>query len=365
MAAVGLSDLYRYGTRFLGYVLVVAIVGGGLVAAGVFLLSNGEFNGFQADGARALLGVLVGVLGVLLTVSGGVGLVHKLVADAAMTGLVAGRAQVSATEDATAETDTADEETGGESTTGSAAATTDEASPEPDDASADRSEPDTEPIEDTEPPAREPSTAPTEAAQADSTPRSDRNEPATGADRADGPAEPAPEPAADSEPDPHPEPEPEPRPEQETEPGPGPEPKAEAAPDSGAEEAGTEPQEWTPPDPAEFDTGPSDLDEPDGWEAEPVEEPAGTGSDDARTTDDLFGGESADDQSDLFGGESTDEEPDLFGGEADEPAPSDEPADRPTDDQSPAEDETPADEGVDGFEVSGDDDPLSDALDDE
>ena len=44
MSAVGLTDVYRYGTRFLGTLLVVAGVGGGLIAAGYVLIQNGSLD---------------------------------------------------------------------------------------------------------------------------------------------------------------------------------------------------------------------------------------------------------------------------------------------------------------------------------
>ncbi|WP_424003907.1 hypothetical protein ACOZ4I_05760 [Haloarcula salina] len=93
MSAVGLTDVYRYGTKFLGALLVVAGVGGGLVAAGYVLIQNGSLDALSGNaGYRALLGVVVGALGCLLLVSGLIGLFHKLVADATMAGAVAARA---------------------------------------------------------------------------------------------------------------------------------------------------------------------------------------------------------------------------------------------------------------------------------
>ncbi|MFC7027912.1 hypothetical protein ACFQH8_11270 [Halomicroarcula sp. GCM10025710] len=47
MTAVGLADVYRYGTRFLGALLVVALVSGLLVGAGVALVGTGQLASFS------------------------------------------------------------------------------------------------------------------------------------------------------------------------------------------------------------------------------------------------------------------------------------------------------------------------------
>jgi hypothetical protein len=165
-------------------------------------------------------------------------------------------------------------------------------------------------------------------------------------------------------------------------------------------EPSTEPQEWTPPDPAEFDTASEEPATDDDWEAdesapaddwgadEPASaddrdtgpeadsEPTGVGGLDADGADQhdavtqdtrLFDESSGADTSsgprttdDLFGGGTDDEQPDTGADESVHDEAESQDADAPDDEGS-----TLADEGVTGFDVSGDDDPLSDPLDDE
>ena len=490
MSAVGLTDVYRYGTRFLGTLLVVAGVGGGLIAAGYVLIQNGSLDSFSGtQGYRAVLGVVVGTLGGLLLLSGLLGLTHKLIADATMAGTLAAQTARRDASDVTAASPSASDQTATETAGGNAAAATESASepeeptpgpagtepavsretePAADSAAAEpaTAEPEvSEPVADSEPDvdssgdsgihasAQELSgpsdgvapsaTSDTAAAGTDDAPVTTADEgpladadpataddpaagddPATETDRldADDASEPpstgetvAPATDGDAVETPRSEQlnqqpaetaaEPDPEAADDTTAEPSPtdlagdsetvEPRSEHSEQSDRDllaeepEPSTEPQEWTPPDPAEFDTqseeptAADDLgaDEPapaDDWETEPEAdtEPTGVGSPDAaeadqhdavtedtrlldesgegdtssgpRTTDDLFGGDPGDEQSVSGADESVQ-------GEA---GPRDADA---TDD----EDATPADDSVTGFDVSSDDDPLSDALDDE
>jgi hypothetical protein len=102
MSAAGLSDVYRYGVRFVGYLIAVTLVGGVFLAGGA--LVGGQVLTDVAGGAAAGSGRAVGAIaliaiGALLLLSGVAGLAYKLVADAAMAGVAQGRAvDVSATD---------------------------------------------------------------------------------------------------------------------------------------------------------------------------------------------------------------------------------------------------------------------------
>ncbi|WP_058997024.1 hypothetical protein [Haloarcula sp. CBA1127] len=501
MSAVGLTDVYRYGTRFLGTLLVVAGVGGGLIAAGYVLIQNGSLGSLSGNaGYRAVLGIVVGALGGLLLLSGVLGLTHKLIADATMAGTLAAQTARRDTSDMAAASPPTSDQAATETVDGSAAAATEPTS-ESDEPTPGPAGPEPAVSQDTEPaadpaadPAAEPATGESEVSEpvADSEPNtdsagdsgihapaqqhpdpSDAAAPSASSDTATAGTDDAPVTAADDDPladaDPATDagpvtddgpatdedalgiddtreppladdamdpvtdedavetapaeqdeqilnqqpaenvagPEPEAVDDTTAEPSPSDfagdsetvepqsEPSAQSDRDLLAEDAAeepepsTEPQEWTPPDPAEFDTRSEEpaaaddwgADEPapaDDWETESDAdtEPTGAGTPDTdeadqhdavtqdtrlldesgekdtsggpRTTDDLFGGGTGDEQS----GSGVDE---SVQGEA-EPQDAD-----ATDD----EDATLADDGVTGFDVSSDDDPLSDPLDDE
>lgn len=90
MAAVGLSGVFKYGGKFLGYVVAVVLAGGVLVGSGAFLAATGGVNlsdpsiGSVAT-SRAIAGAVLVALGGLISLSGLFGLAHKLLADAAAT----------------------------------------------------------------------------------------------------------------------------------------------------------------------------------------------------------------------------------------------------------------------------------------
>ncbi|WP_434530475.1 hypothetical protein ACODNH_14555 [Haloarcula sp. NS06] len=467
MSAVGLTDVYRYGTRFLGILLVVAGVGGGLIAAGYVLIQNGSLASLSGNaGYRAVLGIVVGALGGLLLLSGVLGLTHKLIADATMAGTFAAQTAQRDATDVASGAPPASDQTATETAEDSTAPATEPTS-DSDDPTPEPTEPEPAASRDTEP-AADPAVAESAMGEsevsepvADSEPDADSTgEPGVHApaqrppEQSDGAAlstpsdtavaetDDAPVTAADDDPLADADPATDAGPvtdedavetapaeqdeqisnQQPAENVAGPEPEAvddttaepsqtDLAEDSetvgpqsdpteqsdrdllasdAAEESepSTEPQEWTPPDPAEFDTQGEEpaaaddrrADEPapaDDWETEPEAdaEPTGAGTPDtdeadqhdAVTQDTRLLDES--DEKDTSGGPRTTD--DLFGG-ADDGQPGTgadgvvqdetEPQDA---DATDDEDATLADDGVTGFDVSSDDDPLSDPLDDE
>jgi len=91
MAAVGLTDVYKYGARFLAQLLVVVLVGVVLVLTGD--LVGGFIVGSATDPAlrtppnqSGWAGVAIAGIGILATLSGTVGLLFKLVADGTAAG---------------------------------------------------------------------------------------------------------------------------------------------------------------------------------------------------------------------------------------------------------------------------------------
>jgi hypothetical protein len=446
MSAVGLTDVYRYGTRLLGTLLVVAGVGGGLIAAGYVLIQNGSLDSLSGTaGYRAVLGIVVGALGGLLLLSGLLGLCHKLVADATMTGTLAAQAAQRDVSDAAADSSTAGDRTataGSASPAAQSAATAEDPTSDPADPEGSRetdptaTEPATgdaeapEPVADSETaePVADSDTAgesgvraatdqsgPTTAAAPSDTAEAPVTEaddgPATAAN--DGPvpeADDAPEtvaddaPATDSSPPAGDDPlagedTTETPPADETTPqsdgdatapgsagqddrtpshqpaesvaGPGSETAGETpVADESVEEPETSPgpQEWTPPDPAEFDTQSEDATATDD-EPAPAEEwanetesagVAGADEADAVTEDTRLLDDAGESDTD---GPRTAE--DLFGGADGQPDAGADGEAASQDADATAEDSTLADEGVAGFDVSSDDDPLSDPLDDE
>ena len=385
MSAVGLSDLYRYGARFVGYGLVVTAAGGAFVAGG-YVLGASDIS-TQAASNEALLGIAAGAIGVLLVLSGLVGLVYKLIADAVMAGTAAAlRTRAADAEAAAAATDgSATEEAQTEETetddtakpvpAGAPAADEPDAPAEEPSATAE-TEPTTEPAE---PTVENPQpTAESEHVAEESQPTADAEASMSDDDGAE-PAEPAAEeppqaaPAADDGAD-------------EPAAGDGADESTDDQPESATAESvdlfedaeGSEPteaaerdaeappQEWSPPDPSEFERSESvepstddaaetdgdQDDEFDGWDTAGTEETE-SDADAPRTAADLFGdpegGTSPGDQSAEGGDEQSDKRL-IDDGDVEEPA---------------DEETTLADEGVEGFDVDSDSDPLSDALDDE
>lgn len=99
MSAAGLTDVYRYGARFVGYLVLSVILGGLFVGGGIALGANSIITALASGPATdpagilsslslgSLLGALVLVaIGIVVTLTGVVGLVHKLIADASQVG---------------------------------------------------------------------------------------------------------------------------------------------------------------------------------------------------------------------------------------------------------------------------------------
>lgn len=145
MTAVGLTDVFKYGSKFLGYLLVVVVLGGGLLAAGASLTALG--GGSLTDPSvstltdtRIAVGSLLTVAGVVVTLIGTFGLAHKFAADALATGLAqsgafGASAAEAATADASAESD-ADEDVEGDAGVEAAEESLEDESDEPADEEA-------------------------------------------------------------------------------------------------------------------------------------------------------------------------------------------------------------------------------------
>jgi len=91
MAAVGLSDVFKYGTRFLAHLIVVVLLGVVFVlignVVGDFLVGTVSDPGIRSSlGTTAYAGIAIAVVGVLVTVAGLGGLLFKLVADGTTVG---------------------------------------------------------------------------------------------------------------------------------------------------------------------------------------------------------------------------------------------------------------------------------------
>lgn len=89
--AVGLKDLFSYGLRFVGYLSLVVLVGGGPLVAGYALITIrgpgfGALTGSSELTVTLMGGAAIAVVGAVTLASGFIGVLHKLVADAAMTG---------------------------------------------------------------------------------------------------------------------------------------------------------------------------------------------------------------------------------------------------------------------------------------
>jgi len=334
MSAAGLSDVYRYGARFVGYLALAIILGGVFVAAGIAvgfsaivgagsLTNPSQFLTQLSPGTLVGSLVLVGI-GVVVALVGVAGLLYKLIADASMTGTelaLANQAPATigpaATGDEAGASETAEEpETGPSEDADEAGATeptpaevTDEEPPEPtpveaseepdttaigaDEGAESDASPDEEPPEPT--PAEDP---PAEAAVDDQQTR-------VVADESDGEADSVSDDSdllsEDSE-------------TEATEAGAADSdvladsPETEST-DGQAATADTEPQEWSPPDPSEFDVDDAETGE-DAWGQETVS--PDQSAEDPRTTDDLFGddeeepAETTEDVTDLFGNDEDD-----------------------------------------------------------
>ena len=401
MSAVGLSDLYRYGARFVGYVLVVTAAGGALVAGG-YVLGASDLS-TQAATNEALLGIAAGAIGVLLVLSGLVGLIYKLIADAVMAGTVAARRTAGADADVAAAAtdeqgaDGADEAEQDDDTDGSVTTGVPADGEPADDAPVD-DEPSTgEPESPTESEPAEPTvenpqpTAEAEAATAEPEPTDDADE--TAVEAADeqpdeSVAETPTEQAAETVVEPEIDQPDEPAAEDTQSPAESTGEQSETATadavnlfegaddtesaDAGERDAEAPPQEWSPPDPSEFERSESVEPATDVDSDESGSDETGSAESDEDAFEDWETGETGATESDadtprtaadLFGeqGASTDDE--FVEGESEQPDK------RLIDDddteESIDEGTTLADEGVEGFEVESDSDPLSDALDEE
>ncbi|WP_276277079.1 prolipoprotein diacylglyceryl transferase [Haloarcula regularis] len=354
-----------------------------------------------AGGSRAIAGVVLIVLGGLVALSGLVGLGHKLIADAVMVGTAAAAARdTSITEDTPAdETSSSDasetaasaaaagEAAGGDggatagqmtasepADSGPTSATDDatdpsssdpapgDADPASDPASADQSASDAQPASETdalEPTASDESPDQPSTAEPASAEGHDVDEGAAGP-AGDDPTE-ADQSVTDLEAEDF-------QPKVSTEPADADDDTDDSvSPEEFGSESDTpvdatpgtdEPEEWTPPDPAEFETAgadesrsarddpapPADRDAGDGFgadnHAESVSRP--------RTAEDLFGDGRAD--GDTGGTDAGEADADADAGDLD--------------DQSD-DGQTLADEGMSGFQPASEKDPLSDTLDDE
>ena len=110
MTSVPRRAAFRYGFYLFSYWLVLVAVCAGLVAGGVYALDVGVSGGSLSvgeDGAAAAAGGFAVVLGVLVYGAGQTGLVYKLVADGARTGVAA--AVAPSDDAASSATDEADE----------------------------------------------------------------------------------------------------------------------------------------------------------------------------------------------------------------------------------------------------------------
>lgn len=397
MSAAGLSDVYRYGVRFVGYLIAVTFVGGIFVVGGVGLggtvLVSAVGSGGVASVASGTVVAAVALvsIGALLLLTGIVGLLYKLVADAAMTGVVKGQAAWMADSETEAraagadegsaagqgrESPNADGTTAATAVAGAADNATDTDVTEP---ATDRPEDvAVTPDGDADAAAGSVGAVPDDATAADSSP-----EPATDAQTvigepdapADGPAEddsvavsdsPTDDSVAvsDSPTDDDSGTEPDPTDvnalADESAAGASGNDSTTQTPERDADPAATRPEEWSPPDPSEFQTvdsatsGPTEEsasgDETAEWE---TRESDGESTDGPRTADDLFGGDTDD------GGEEIEDISSLLSADDEDPVDTDEPVD-------PSEDGATGDGPDDDSrtETNADSDPLSDALDD-
>lgn len=410
MPGAGLFDSYRYGVRFVGYLLTVTLVAGVFAVIGAVMGGQELVSAIGSGGvASVAIGTVVAAIALIaislvLFLSGFVGLVYKLVADAAMMGVVQGRAAVSDTEtgadsagEASGESETgtderSDAEKGSEPIDGATVATatagaadadaTDDAGTESATApSADAAVAADEAVDTTEEPVAD---APDDATVAESPSKppidaqtviGESNAPAD--EPADGDREPPEGAPGDTEPSLG---QPDARVAAEK-PVTGEGSGVESVPtdanahgstdeeipvDDGAAstperdtEAATQPDEWSPPDPSEFDAVDSASPGPTEESASGAEAPTwetdgsdGDSTDGPRTADDLFGEEMDDDGGDV------EDVSNLFSAGEDDPV-DDEPLDLSEDGETADEpDKTSA------FETDSDGDPLSDALDD-
>lgn len=337
MSATGLSEVYRYGVRLVGYLIAVTLVGGVFVAGGAalggsILLSAVGSGGVAAVASGKIVAAVALVsIGLLLFLAGIVGLLHKLIADAAMTGVVKGHATWMNTSETPADQGSdadqapdvsdADETDAGTAVPGVA----------DDDTVADSS---SEPASDAQAISKE-QDAPT-----------------------DGPVEADSEVEADSPPDDDSVAETDPNATvDDSVPGERSDDTTTQTPEPDAEPVSRRPEEWSPPDKSEFQSADSATSSPTGnaesggesseWEPPESE---GESTDGPRTADELFSEETDSDEAtirdiaDLLSEEQVDAD------ESGEPSEHRDTGNRPDDESQ--------------FDTNTDSDPLSDALDD-
>jgi hypothetical protein len=341
MSATGLSEVYRYGVRFVGYLIAVTLVGGVFVAGGAalggsILLSAVGSGGVAAVASGKIVAAVALVsIGLLLFLAGIVGLLHKLIVDAAMTGVVNGHA----TWMNTSETEAPDQ--GGD---------------------ADQT-PDVSDADETDAGTAVPGVA-DDATVADSS-----SEPASDAQAiskeqdapTDGPVEADSEVEADSPPDDDTLAETDPNATvDDSVPGESSDDNTTQTPEPDAEPVSRRPEEWSPPDKSEFQPADSATSSPtenaesggESSEWEPTES-EGESTDGPRTADELFSEETDSDEAtirDIADLLSEDGEEQVDADESGELSEHRDTGNRPDDESR--------------FDTDTDSDPLSDALDD-
>ncbi|PSP61375.1 hypothetical protein BRC76_06130, partial [Halobacteriales archaeon QH_8_67_36] len=341
MSAAGLSDVYRYGVRFVGYLLAVTLVSNAFVVGGA-IIGDRILPTVVGGGATAtsnVAAIALFAIGVLLLLSGLFGLAYKLVADATMAGVAQGRAVgtgVTASDDGS-ETDDGDAQSAGTAETAAVTETVDDESAETTGGAVDP------PSDDGEPAPDQPATAADDAIAEAQTVVEDPSEPpeqpADSQDaQSDSPASSEPTPdqpdawVADEDPLTTDESVADEEPLATDEPADAGEANEADAPpselsgtnewadqsatpgddDEATASDETRPEEWSPPDPSEFETEPADeSDDGDGtpgWDMADGDEESPDGP---RTADDLFGEATDDgeDVSNLFATDDTDPSP--------------------------------------------------------
>ena len=409
MAAVGLSDVFKYGTRFLAHLLVVVLAGVVLVlignVVGEFLIGTPSDPSFRTPPETiGWAGVAISAVGVLATVAGLGGLLFKIVAD----GTAAGTRAVATQQGVTAATTVADEAPDQSGGPGVASPPTPDTSTEPtkasgqpthDDQPQQDSQPEpvgqtgSQPRETTDDPTTqvpsEGSTIADTESQSDSTPPSEQPTPAT-----QGPADTESSPPEQTEPIGDPETLPD---DDESTVAESSETASVGSAEGEPSESRTdEPPEWTPPDPEEFERhqqaraderrsqgsaseqqadrtasdSPTDDSAPYEDETRVVDEEQFDEPADAATSwDDLTGSSGTSDADSTGGaGESqTDEwsDPNQFEASTETDSRADETAAETDSDNGYAMDEETDETESFSFESGEDNDPLSDALNDE
>ena len=256
MAAVGLSDVFKYGTRFLAHLLVVVLLGVVLVlvgdVVGEFITGGLTDPGIRSNlGTTAYAGIAISVAGVLVTVAGLGGLLFKLVADGTAVGTRSVIVDADGLGDAPTNAASDDEHSDADAASSDEA--TDTASPE---SAGEQPQPPRRPTETTAPstesgsagqnrPAASQDPVTQESTDRQTTP-SEQFERAAGQQSA---ASSEPEQTSQTAPSGEPAPPQSGEPEQ----SPAPDESATGSEQSEAPSNPDEPPEWTPPDPAEFE----------------------------------------------------------------------------------------------------------------